>query len=322
MRPVLVGYDPDTRDRAPVNFGAELARFGDARLIVASVHGAMRPIALSAGQSLPFAIVRADDDLLPDCRSELQEIARDLEARGVQAECRALPGASVARALHEAAEAEQAGTLVVGSSRRTGIGRVLPGGTAQRLLHGAPCPVAVVPRQWIRDEQERRPVGVAFVDTPAGHDALRAGLLLARRAGAPLRVIHVVRVTAGMYTETESYEAGQRAKYFEDVLGEHKLEAIRAMKQALAGVDTGDAAIEVDAPIGDPAETLIGLSEHLRLLVCGSRGYGPARSVLLGGVSGKVVAAARCPVIVLPRGSESSLEAVVGERAAAAAQST
>jgi nucleotide-binding universal stress UspA family protein len=79
--------------------------------------------------------------------------------------------------------------------------------------------------------------------------------------------------------------------------------------------------IDVDALIGDPAETLIGLSEHLRLLVCGTRGYGPARSVLLGGVSGKVVAAARCPVIVLPRGRESSLEAVVGERAAYA-QST
>jgi nucleotide-binding universal stress UspA family protein len=312
--PILVGYDPATRDRAPVQFGAELGRYGGARLIVASVHGAVRSIELSAGQTLPFALVRADEDLVADCGPELSQLAEELEEQGLQAECRALPGASVARALHEAAEAEQAGTIVVGSSRRSGVGRVLAGSTAQRLLHGAPCAVAVVPQRWTRDDEER-PIGVAFVDTPDGHDALRAGLLLARRAGAALRVIHVVRATAEMYTETESYTAGQRGKYFEDVLGEHALEAIRAMRKAIADLDPGDVPIDVDAFVDDPAEALIHLSQSLRLLVCGSRGYGPARAVLLGGVSRKVVAVARCPVIVLPRGRASSLETVVSEHA-------
>jgi nucleotide-binding universal stress UspA family protein len=51
--------------------------------------------------------------------------------------------------------------------------------------------------------------------------------------------------------------------------------------------------------------------EHLDLLVCGSRGYGPLRAVLLGGVSRRVAAEAHCPVIVLPRGLRSSLESLV-----------
>ena len=38
------------------------------------------------------------------------------------------------------------------------------------------------------------------------------------------------------------------------------------------------------------------------LLICGSRGYGPARRVLLGGVSSRVLRHARVPVIVVPRG--------------------
>ena len=36
-------------------------------------------------------------------------------------------------------------------------------------------------------------------------------------------------------------------------------------------------------------------SEHLDLLVCGSRASGPLRAVLLGGVSRRVTADARCP---------------------------
>jgi hypothetical protein len=35
--------------------------------------------------------------------------------------------------------------------------------------------------------------------------------------------------------------------------------------------------------------------------VTGSRGYGPARRLLLGSVSGHVVREARCPVLVVPR---------------------
>jgi nucleotide-binding universal stress UspA family protein len=46
---------------------------------------------------------------------------------------------------------------------------------------------------------------------------------------------------------------------------------------------------------------------HTRLIaVTGSRGYGPLRSVLVGGVSGKLIRKAHCPVIVGPRGAQQS----------------
>jgi len=41
--------------------------------------------------------------------------------------------------------------------------------------------------------------------------------------------------------------------------------------------------------------------EDADVLVCGSRGYGPARRVLLGGVSSRLLGHARLPVIVVPR---------------------
>ena len=38
-------------------------------------------------------------------------------------------------------------------------------------------------------------------------------------------------------------------------------------------------------------------------MVVGSRGYGPLKAVLLGGVSGQLIRSAACPVIVVPRGA-------------------
>jgi nucleotide-binding universal stress UspA family protein len=61
---------------------------------------------------------------------------------------------------------------------------------------------------------------------------------------------------------------------------------------------------------GDPARELVEHSRELDLLVVGSRRYGPLRAVLLGGVSGRVVRSAACPVVVVPRGEERPLAAL------------
>jgi nucleotide-binding universal stress UspA family protein len=42
------------------------------------------------------------------------------------------------------------------------------------------------------------------------------------------------------------------------------------------------------------------------LLVCGSRGYGPVRRVLLGTVSSALLRQASVPVLVVPRGDDAS----------------
>jgi nucleotide-binding universal stress UspA family protein len=61
---------------------------------------------------------------------------------------------------------------------------------------------------------------------------------------------------------------------------------------------------------GRPADVLIALSETVDILVIGSRGYGPLKAVLLGGVSGQVIRSAACPVIVVPRQATSAVGSV------------
>ena len=53
---------------------------------------------------------------------------------------------------------------------------------------------------------------------------------------------------------------------------------------------------------GDVVEMLADLGpDDVDVLFCGSRGYGPVRRVLLGGVSSRLVRRARSPVVVVPR---------------------
>ena len=96
------------------------------------------------------------------------------------------------------------------------------------------------------------------------------------------------------------------------------MEAEQALRAAVAEL-SDEVATEADAFVGDAAEILIELSEQLDLLVCGSRGYGPLRAVVLGSVSRRVAGEARCPVIVLPRGATTPLEELVAQASDAVA---
>jgi nucleotide-binding universal stress UspA family protein len=300
---VLVGYDPDGADRAPVRFGAAIARATGAPLVVACV---------SRGESGEAG----DEPLSADARQALGGVRDHLQAEGIEVECRQLHSTSAARALHEEAEHDDAGLLVVGSSPRRSPQRILGGSTAERLMHGAPCPVAVVPPNWA-PPRALQTVGVGFVATPEGEEALRGAHALARRFGARLRVLTVVRETIGLGLETEPYIPPVPGKSVLTVEGEHELVAAERARQALERLGD-DGSAEVESFVGDPAEILVDVSQHLDLLVCGSRGYGPLRAVLLGGVSRQLVARAHCPVIALPRGVEAALEALLAEAPAAA----
>jgi nucleotide-binding universal stress UspA family protein len=306
-KPILVGYEAGRGDRAPLEFGLAAASFTSAPLIVATVHSSVAGLAgMGAGV--------VEEQLEEGPGESLDHLAEELRDQGVDADCRSLSGTSAARALHEAAEELGAGLLVVGSTERGGIGRVLPGSTAQRLMHGAPCPIAVVPRSWQRDGGLRT-IGVGYVDTVEGHDALDNAIALARRSEAKLRVLSAAkeRPVTGTYGGGDALTPATR---YGDLASALRVSAEQAVETATRGVRGLE--IEPDVSVGDPADFLIAASEQLDLLICGSRGYGPARAVLLGGVSRRVVSEARCPVIVLARGVETGLDALVDEGAGAA----
>ena len=135
-------------------------------------------------------------------REEAEErllVARDTLPDRDRVMIRAIPSDSAARVLTEVAEAEQADLVVVGSSRRSTLGRLLPGTTAERLLHEAPCPVAVAPRGYSGGDIRR--VGVAYDGSPEADAALRAAESFALERSAALTVYCVVEAPSHVVTE-------------------------------------------------------------------------------------------------------------------------
>jgi len=300
--PIVVGFDPRAPEEAPVNFGLAAARFTGAPLVVVVIDGGGPTLHRLAAGELP-------DDLTPGDRAALDHMRARIKAEpGVSGDFRVITDHSAARGLHRAIEEDGAALAVVGATTRGAAERAALGSVAERVIHGSPCPVAVVPHGFAGTGLHT--IGVAYTDSPEGEQALRAAVGLTARAGeAKLRVITVLHEEAGTLAAPR---AGERAAEVlpEEIAARHNLSARDAVDAALADAGSGVEA-EIEVIYGDPAEGLIGFTATLDLLVMGSRAYGPRRAVLLGGVSRRVTAAAQCPVVVLPRGAERALTELV-----------
>ncbi len=310
-RPILVGYCPRTADRGPIHFALAAARATSAPVLAVAVHSGGMVAGVPVGAELagqPEAAARA---VLEPLRAEL----------GAAVDVRAREALTAAAGLTAAAEEVDARLIVLGSSSRGAIGRVLPGSTAERVIHGAPCPVAVVPRDYVAREGGMMTVGVAFAPTPEGRDALRTGARLAEVARASLRVIMVLDPSLAERTSPGMLAAAHHDHDdAEDRAGRSRIEAERELDEAIATVSS-TVPVERDVLFQDPADGLAAASEHLDLLIMGSRAYGPMRAVMLGGVSRRVITRAACPVLVLPRDIASAADELVpaaeGQRAPA-----
>lgn len=74
----------------------------------------------------------------------IRDVVRRAAARGVTAACVLWYG-DPADAILEAARTQRADVVVLGSRRRTDLGRILLGSVSSHVVEAAPCPVVVVP---------------------------------------------------------------------------------------------------------------------------------------------------------------------------------
>ena len=269
---IVVGVDASPQADDAIAFAGH---FPGAHVILASAF----PIGRAAGYA---ALRDAAFDILEE------------KSQGRSVETRAIAETSPAHALHDLGEAAGASLIVVGSTHTGRLGRVVPGSTGEKLLHGSPCAVAVVPREW-HDAPFAR-IGVGYNGSDEAKNALAAAVDLARISGAE---IELIGVAASEWYTGPAMVGGVAV----DDLREEVEAAVQANLDAAVAEVPGDVRVTTVMHAGDAAEVLAAQSEQLDLIVIGSRGYGPLRSVLVGGVSGRLVRAAHCPVIVVPRGT-------------------
>lgn len=307
MSTVIIGVDASERSEDAVAFGRRIADASGANVIVACAYPYSDVPTRGDSESYRRALADEAKATARTMRDRLEGIPEERIA------IRVLPNTSPAHALHDLAEAERATLVVVGSTHTGRVGRVLPGSTGERLLHGAPCSVAVVPKGYREhaDEPLRR-IGVAYNGTDESRAAAHSAAALARAFDAELEVIGVIA--------PESYGApalmgGPSVVILREDIEHHVQESLDAMVAELGdGLNVRSVRLT-----GPPSEMLVTRSRQLDLLVTGSRGYGPLRAVLAGGVSGRVMRNAECPVIIVPRGIEAPLSTLFGDTATAAA---
>jgi nucleotide-binding universal stress UspA family protein len=306
MTTILVGVEDSERSLDAIAFARQVATVSGGSVLVANVFPYDDHPSRMANLGFRDAL---EADALAVVRKQSAQLA-DLGEERVRTAVIGRP--SPAHGLHDLAEAERPELIVVGSSHVGVLGRITPGSTGERLLHGACCPVVIVPKGYRESPHELRTIGVAYDGSDEASVALRTAAEVARATGARLRVIEVIdAVTYGAPALMGGPGYDVRRSDLED-------HARRSLDEAVATIPS-DVDTEPVLLAGDPARELAGQTGTLDLLLTGSRGYGPLRAVMAGGVTGRVLRDAACPVVVLPRGVDAPLGTLFARGAGTAA---
>ncbi|MEU9871795.1 MULTISPECIES: universal stress protein [Actinomadura] len=310
---VVVGYSPDERGDDALVLAA-LIRSADrsrrlAPLTVANVHPPAWPAHGPASVDAEWVayLRHQSEEALGRAAARLAELQvprPDLDLR-----VRAHRGSG--RGLIEVAREVGADLVVIGSAPGGRRGRIAIGSTADQLLHDSPVPVLLAPRGYADESlRHHRALGpdraarrlermtVAFWPRRDVEGPLLAAAALARKLGLPMRLLTLVLRPAAV---------AARFGGVGGALDRQVAQADEDLREAagLLGARLGDGMpVERLAEVGTGVAATLGAVDMLpgEIVACLPGRHGPLRKVFLGEGSGKIVRAAPCPVLVLPRG--------------------
>ncbi len=295
IRTILVGSSLEEGSDAVVGAAVDVARAAGGRLEI--LHALPMEVYLprsgSGWEQADYQQKWSD--------AQLDELAAQVERLdiAVPMSSRVATG-SPYRMILEAAKTTGADLIVVGANDRDGLGRFL-GGTADRVLRGARCPVLVVRGEWsLPVERVLAPTDFSLLAA----DALECGLAFLRQLGGTKTEVELFYAVGELQrTLAQPFSPEQIEKFaleeLEDMWREHA-GAPRIRRSSRVG--TGPAASEI-------------LKEAARLktdlVMLGTHGRGGFERAFLGSVARAVATESPCPVLVIP--PETAMGASVAE---------
>jgi nucleotide-binding universal stress UspA family protein len=204
---------------------------------------------------------------------------------------------SIVRGLEQIVARDHRQLLVLGSSRRGADQKITIGHTTRQLIHDLTCPIAIAPRGLAsRPEYALRRVAVGFDGGTHAAAALALGRELAEGAGAELHVLGVVDDRIPSPSWAEMWLQPFRDEW-EKAIDEQLTTLERQIDEAVA-----DATADVYPAVvrGIASDALGALSERVDVVVIGSRRWGLAARMLLGGTGEALARDCRSPLVIVP----------------------
>ena len=313
LEKIVVGYAGDRAGRDAIALAGRIA---------AAVHGGLTVVF----PYRPLLARETSEQVQERIQAEVGELLDVIAGAGeIEATYHWSPSSWPIHALHELAAYEHSDLIVLGAARED-IGDRLHVSLMERMVHGAPCAVAVAPAGYaeaiatspsetapagtalpgtapadglpaVGASKGVRRIGVGFSSSTEGKAAVTLARTLAGRVGGSVKVI----AGAGLEPALASYAFSSPAlEEVEEEIYADTEQTLTRVCEELGAHDGGP--IEHETIRGDPASVLVESTQELDLLVLGSRAYGPLRHVLLGSVSARAMREAHCPVLVVPRG--------------------
>jgi nucleotide-binding universal stress UspA family protein len=273
LEKVLVGVDGRSGGRDAIALARELAD-PHGRLVLAKVYDGGK---FGGGGGLAVAVER---------EAAQSMLTRERQAASIEAKTVICFSGDPGKALGEIARQERADLLVVGSSHRGRIGRVLLGDDTIVALTAAPCPVAIAPSGYGAGEHRLATLGVGYDESVESETALRVARMVAAGHGSKIRLRAVV---TRHDVSPEPPEPLDFTAATDRVIGE-----TRARLATIQDVDA-------DVVYGDPGESLAALAHDVDLMVVGSRGQGPLGRMMSGSTSMYLARRVSCPLLAVPR---------------------
>jgi nucleotide-binding universal stress UspA family protein len=291
VRQVLYATDLSPASRPAWERAQQLGRLFDAEVLALHV---VSPVTVPLTNPLPGSVV---EELVRvaehQARQGLQRLLSGARGSGVKARIRLDPGPAAPRIL-EVARETKADLVVMGTHSRTGLGRVLLGSVADRVVRQAPCPVVTVPPQTGAPPGPARLARICYATdfSPSARAAWPWAVALAEAAHAALDLIHVTALPvpdAGSPPEA----IGHMAQLIHDA---GYAEAERFLREGALPRERVD--IVIGRGLVDDQILQCAQSRNADLIVMGTHGWSGLVRWMLGSVAHHVVQALPRPAVL------------------------
>lgn len=287
---ILCAIDFSPASTHALRMATNLAKASECELVIA--HSWHLPALYYSELAFPSNAV---DAMVEGTEAELAKASREATSAGVARVSTLLLEGVPAKTIVDALEADPAFDLVVlGANGRSGLGRVLMGSVAEKLVRLAPCSVLAIHATHALGAFRNILCPVDFSETSL--DAVELALRLLEPGGDGLTLLHVLDLPLNysVYPEASAFVSEL------DMKSTSHLDAIITAPTTKAAA--AKATIKKSTRIGNPGRQILAMLEsepRYDLVVMGTHGRTGLRRVVLGSVAEKVVRNASCPVIVV-----------------------